>query len=159
MSFPGLEHSAIGQAGTPPEDTRRPGCPWLRSRRSPSRPRLPPSSASSRDCLGPPLADPAPLLPGTLILRLPGPVGEVAAGGQGVRVPGAGHPLLDGQQRGELVPGPGRIPRRPGPAGEFVAGVEGARVLAALDPLTEGEQRGVLVPRPGRVPRLPGPAG
>ena len=31
---------------------------------------------------------------------------------------GTQHPLLDGQQRGELVPGPGRIPGLPGPAGE-----------------------------------------
>jgi hypothetical protein len=31
---------------------------------------------------------------------------------------GAPHPLADGQQRGELVAGPGRIPRRPGPVGD-----------------------------------------
>src|SRR5215468_10848953 len=36
------------------------------------------------------------IIPG-LILRLPGPVGEVVASGQGVGVLGAGHPLLDGQ--------------------------------------------------------------
>ena len=44
---------------------------------------------------------------------LPGPVGEAAPGGQGVRVLGAQHPLTDGQQRGELVAGPGRIPLSP----------------------------------------------
>jgi hypothetical protein len=37
-----------------------------------------------------------------LILRLPGPVGEVVAGLQGFRVLSAQHPLLDGQQRGVL---------------------------------------------------------
>ena len=45
------------------------------------------------------------------VSRLPGPVGEVGAGGQGVRVLGAQDPLADGQQRGVLVAGPGRIPR------------------------------------------------
>src|SRR5262245_41417890 len=49
-----------------------------------------------------------------LSLRLLGPESESAAGGAGVRVPGAGHPLADGQQGGELVAGPGRIPRLPG---------------------------------------------
>ena len=42
--------------------------------------------------------------------------------GQGVPVLGAQHPLADGQQRGELVAGPGRIPRLAGLAGEVVAG-------------------------------------
>lgn len=43
--------------------------------------------------------------------RLLRPVGEVGAGGQGVRVLGAGHPLTHPKQRGVLVAGPGRIPR------------------------------------------------
>jgi hypothetical protein len=60
----------------------------------------------------------APTAPGGHL----GPVGEVAPGGQGFRVLGAEDPLLDGQQRGELVAGGGRIPRYPGPAGETAAG-------------------------------------
>jgi hypothetical protein len=57
-------------------------------------------------------------------------------------VPRAQHPLADGQQCGELVAGPGRIPRLPGPAGEIVAGGQGVRVLGAEDPLLNGQQRG-----------------
>ena len=72
---------------------------------------------------------------------------------------GAQDPLADGQQRGELVAGPGRIPRRPGPAGEVVAGGQGVRVLGAQHPLLDGQQRGELVAGPGRIPRLPGPDG
>ena len=71
----------------------------------------------------------------------------------------AEDPLDDGQQRGELVAGPGRIPRLPGPAGQAVAGGQGARVFRAGHPLDDGQQRGVLVAGPGRIPRLPGPAG
>jgi hypothetical protein len=83
----------------------------------------------------------------------------VGAGGQGVRVPGAGDPLHEGQQRGELVAGPGRIPRLPRPGGEVGAGGQGVGVLGARDPLAEGQQRGELVAGPGRIPRLPRPAG
>jgi hypothetical protein len=72
------------------------------------------------------------------------PVGEVAAGSQGVRVLTAQHPLDDGQQRGVLVPGPGRIPRRPGPEGEVAAIGQGGGVLGAGHPLADGQQRGVL---------------
>jgi hypothetical protein len=61
----------------------------------------------------------------------PCPLGEVAVGGQGVRVLGAQHPLVDGQQRGLLVAGPACIPRHPGPAGEAGAGGQGVRVLGA----------------------------
>ena len=60
---------------------------------------------------------------------LPGPVGKVAAGGQGVRVVGAQHPLEDGQQHRVLVPGPGRISRQPGVAGKVGAGGQGVPVL------------------------------
>ena len=79
-----------------------------------------------------------------------------------VRVRGCSAPStrsLYRQQRGELVPGPGRVPRLPGPVGEVGASAQGARVLGAEDPLDDGQQRGELVPGPGRVPRLPGPAG
>jgi len=38
-----------------------------------------------------------------LAVRLPGPVGEFGAGGQGAGVLGAGDPLDDRQQRGELA--------------------------------------------------------
>ena len=54
------------------------------------------------------------------------------AGGQGVGVLGAQDPLADGQQGGELVAGPGRIPRLPGPVGEVVAGGQGVGVLGAV---------------------------
>ena len=62
-------------------------------------------------------------------VRLPGPAGEVGAGGPGCPGARGPDPLADGQQRGELVPGPGRIPRLPGPAGEFGgrSGSPGAR--------------------------------
>jgi hypothetical protein len=44
------------------------------------------------------------------IPRLLGPAGEVAAGGQGLRVLQAGHPLDGGQQRGvpKVTAAPGR---------------------------------------------------
>ena len=72
---------------------------------------------------------------------------------------GALDPFADGQQGGELIPGPGCIPGLPGPAGEVVAGGEGVGVLGAQDPLADGQQGGVPVAGPGRIPRLPGPAG
>ena len=53
--------------------------------------------------------------------RLLGPADELVPGDQGARVLGAQDPLADGQQVGELVAGPGRIPRLPNPAGEVVA--------------------------------------
>ena len=56
---------------------------------------------------------------------------KVGAGVQGVRVLGAQHPLFHGQQRGEQVPGGGRVSRLPGPAGEVGAGAQGVRVLHA----------------------------
>ena len=49
-----------------------------------------------------------------------------------VGVLGALDPLEDGQQGGELVAGPGRVPRLPGPVGEIVAGGQGVRVLGAV---------------------------
>src|SRR5580704_15943737 len=54
-------------------------------------------------------------------VALLGPVGEVAAGSQGIRVLAAQHPLCDGQQRGELVLRRGRIPRISGRQGEEAA--------------------------------------
>ncbi len=41
---------------------------------------------------------------------LPGPAGELVAGGQGVGVLGTQDSLLDGQQGGEQVAGADRIP-------------------------------------------------
>ena len=93
------------------------------------------------------------------IPRLPGPLGEVVAGGQGVRVLGAEHPLEDGQQRGVLVAGRGRVPCLPVQWARLCAGAQGVRVLGAEHPLDDGQQRGVLVAGGGRIPRLPGPAG
>ena len=155
------------------------------------RPRPPPPRSSGRGwrarvrvsgCSGPRTRSPhgqqrGVLVPGPgRVPRLPGPAGEVAAGGQGVRVlraetrsstgssaanwsrapaaspaspvqrarlaravrvSGCSGPRTrsrDGQQRGELVPGPGRVPRLPGPAGEVGAGGQGVRVLRAEDP-------------------------
>ena len=95
----------------------------------------------------------------TVDVGLPGPVGEVVAGGQGVGVLGAQDPFVDGQQGGELVAGPGRIPGLPGPVGEVGAGGQGVGVLGAQDPFADGQQGGVLVAGPGRIPGLPGPAG
>jgi hypothetical protein len=62
---------------------------------------------------------------------LPGPVGEVGAIGQGVGVLGAGDPLAEGQQRGELVAGGGRIPSHAGPGSEVGAIGQGVGVLGA----------------------------
>jgi hypothetical protein len=50
--------------------------------------------------------------------RLPGPVGEVAAGGQGVGVFGVQDPLADGEQGGVLAAGSGWVPGLPGPPGQ-----------------------------------------
>jgi len=52
---------------------------------------------------------------------------------------GAQDPLLNGQQRGVLVAGRGRIPRLPGPAGQVGAGGQGFGVLGAEDPLADGQ--------------------
>ena len=53
---------------------------------------------------------------------------------QGVRVVRAKDRLADGQQRGELVAGPGCVARMPGPVGEVDAGGQGVRVPSAEDP-------------------------
>jgi hypothetical protein len=53
---------------------------------------------------------------------------------------GAEDPLAHGQQRGELVPGGGRIPRRPGAKRQVSSYT---RVLGRLQVLVErGDQRG-----------------
>ena len=44
---------------------------------------------------------------------------------------GAWDSFADGQQRGELVAGPGRNPRHPGPVSEAAAGVHCFEVLGA----------------------------
>ena len=67
------------------------------------------------------------------------------------------NPLFVRQQRGELVPGAGRVPRLPGPAGEVGASTQSVRVLVAENPLLHRQQRGELVPGARRVPRLPSP--
>jgi hypothetical protein len=51
---------------------------------------------------------------------------------------GAEYLLLDGQQRGELVASPGRIPRLPGEAGEEAAIGQGVGVLGAEYSLDDG---------------------
>jgi hypothetical protein len=82
-------------------------------------------------------------------------VGQVAAVGERAGVLGAKDPFADRQQRGVLVPGPGRIPGIPGPAGQVAAGGERVGVLGAQDPLEDRHQRGELVPGPGRIPASP----
>ena len=72
---------------------------------------------------------------------------------------GAEDALGYGQQRGELVPGGGRIPRLPDPVGQAGAGGQGIGVLGAEDALGDGQQRGELVPGGGRVSRLPDRVG
>ena len=67
----------------------------------------------------------------------PGAAGQVGVDAQGVRVLRAEDPHAHGQ-RGEQVPGGGRVPRVPGPAGEPVSGGQGVRVVRAEDPLVEG---------------------
>jgi hypothetical protein len=59
------------------------------------------------------------------IPRVRNPVGEAVAVGQGGRVLGAQHPLLDGQRRRELVAGPGCVPGMPGETGQVGAGDQG----------------------------------
>ena len=59
----------------------------------------------------------------------------------------------DRQQRGELVPGGGRVPGSPGPVGQVEPGHQGIRGVRAEDALADAEQRGELVPGGGRVSR------
>ena len=76
---------------------------------------------------------------------------ELVAGAHGARVLGAQDPLEDGKQGGELVAGPGRIPRLPRPASEVGAGGQGAWVPGAQDLFAQGQQGGALcVVRPWR---------
>jgi hypothetical protein len=49
---------------------------------------------------------------------LPGPDGELILDGLAVQVRRAKHPLAYRQQRGEQVPGRGRVARLPDPAGK-----------------------------------------
>ncbi len=46
-----------------------------------------------------------------LASRLPSPVDEAGVGSEGARIAGAGRPLADGEQRGELVAGTSRVSR------------------------------------------------
>jgi hypothetical protein len=67
--------------------------------------------------------------------------------------------LQEGQQRGVLLAGRGRVPSRTGRVGFVAASDESRGVLCAEDPREDGEQRGVLVPGGGRIARLPSPVG
>ena len=162
-----------GCVGSP---RRGPALAPAAARRTGPGPRLrPPPPRSSRrgwrgraGCAGAPRRGPAPAPaaarrtgPGPR-LRLPPPRSSRRdwrgrAGCAGVSAPRTRS--CDRQQRGELVPGPGCVPRLPGPAGKVGARVQGVRVLRAEDPLLRRQQRGELVPGPGYVPRLPGPVG
>src|SRR5215831_16711875 len=66
---------------------------------------------------------------GCAAVRLSSPGSAVSPGSQGFRVIRAEHPLVNRQQDGILVAGPGRIARMPGPGGQVVTGGEGLRVL------------------------------
>ena len=88
----------------------------------------------------------------------PGPLGEVRADGQGIRVLGAQDPLAMGSsaadRRGPRPhPPPARSRRRGLPRGQ------GVRVLRAEDLLDDRQQRRGQVARPGHIPRPPGPLG
>ena len=138
--------AAAGSPASPVQQARlrgRPGCPGARRRRPARGP-----AAARRTGRGP-RPDPPPARSS----------GRGCAGGQGVRVLGAGDPLADRQQRGELVAGRGRVPRLPGQAGEVGAGGQGVRVLGAEDPLADGQQRGELVAGAGRDPPPPRSSG
>jgi hypothetical protein len=90
---------------------------------------------------------------------LAGPVREVGAGGQGVGVLCAEHPLADGQQRGELAAGGSRVPGLPGPVREDSAGDEGVRVLGAEIVLAAGEDLPVQVSGGAGITGVPQVAG
>ena len=76
--------------------------------------------------------------------------GEVVAGGQGVGVIGAQHPLLSARSRSTRC-----SPRAVGPPpigpGEVVAGGQGVGVIGAQHPLTVGEDGGAHADRAGQV--------
>ena len=72
---------------------------------------------------------------------LPGPMGEVAAGGQAIRVLGTQLPLAYRQQCGELVAGPGGIARIAGPAAGVITGDQDGRILRGEDSLAEAQIR------------------
>ena len=78
---------------------------------------------------------------------------------QGLQVRRARDLLAEGEQRGELVAGGGRVTCLPGTAGELVPDGEGVRVVGAENPLANRQQHGELVARRGRVTRLRGEAG
>jgi Resolvase, N terminal domain len=95
---------------------------------------------------------PGQLVPGGgRVPRLPGPAGELATGGQGVRVLRARYPLAHRHQPGQQVPGGGRVPRLPGPAGELATGGQGERVLRTRYPLAHRHQPGQQVPGTSQV--------
>ena len=86
--------------------------------------------------------------------RRPVGVGEVVAGGQGVGVVGAQHPLAVGEGPLEQRDRLGQAPRRLVGGGEVVAGGQGVGVVGAQHPLAVGEgpleQRDRLVQAPRR---------
>ena len=86
--------------------------------------------------------------------RLPRRLGQVVAGGQGIGVLGAEHPLHDGRQGRVLVAGGGGVPRLQRRLGQVVAGGQGVGVLGAADPLHDEDQGRALVAGGGGVPRL-----
>ena len=64
---------------------------------------------------------------------------------------GAERTLGDGQQRGEQVAGPGRIPLLPGPVGEAVAGGQGGWVPGAIGVILYMSGDDQLEQVPGRL--------
>ena len=87
--------------------------------------------------------------------RLPRPAGQVETGIRSLRVVRAARPLDYGQQRGGLVPGPGRVPGLPGRAGQVVPGSQGARVLRAENPLADGNSAATWSRAPAGSPAVP----
>ena len=58
----------------------------------------------------------------------------------------------DGEQRGELVPGGGRVPGTPGPVGQVEPGHQGIGGVRTEYALADSEKDGELVPGGGHVP-------
>jgi hypothetical protein len=85
--------------------------------------------------------------PGAGLGRLPslasGP-SQASAGGEGIGVFGAAHPLSQSQQRGVLIRGPCRIVRRPGHAGQGGAHGKAVRVAGTANPLNHASASGFV---------------
>ena len=85
--------------------------------------------------------------------------GEIVAGGQGVGVIGAQHPLAVGQIALNTVFAPASRPASPQARGEMVAGGQGVGVIGAQHPLLSARSRSTRCsPRAVGPLRRAGPA-